>query len=609
MAAVSADLSDAEERELAILPSRQRLIESQFAVLTGSETKVLDFGLGADPTRSNELMQIQIEPQLALSLLNAIPFLVDYPYECVEQMLNRYVPLSIVNEIYEDFPAVREAVSRIPKRDTPVPAWEADDPKRLTTMMETPWVWESEGRPASRRLVNLLNPDVVAAGKEVCIEKLRKAQLPNGAFPWWPGGEADPYITLYVLAGFAEAKRYGVEVPTGMIGPALDYIGVAISERNTRWSDNLALMAYACYVITSYDREEYPEVRAAYSRARNWVDMLDDVVNLLPPLAKAYLAYAHYRLGNEARAQEVLDMALDGAREDPITGVYWAPEKYSWIWYSDTVEKHAFLLRTLQDLRPGDPLIPGMVKWLLFNRKGNVWKSTKASAAAVYALLDYMRQTGALVGKETFEVAWAGNTYAAVVEADEWLDKPLRWDERGFEIGEDAERAVVTKEGPGTAFASLTWIYSTDRLSEASEPGLLGLERRFYRRVREGDGYHLKPIETGGEVGVGDEIEVQLKISTRSKFEYMHLMDFKAAGFEAEDLLSGWRRDPISFYEEPRNSLTNFFFSWIPHGEYILRYRLRPTKPGTYHIGAATLQSMYAPEMTAHSAGFVIRVK
>ncbi len=138
---------------------------------------------------------------------------------------------------------------------------------------------------------------------------------------------------------------------------------------------------------------------------------------------------------------------------------------------------------------------------------------------------------------------------------------------------------------------------------------MLELKRTFYRRVKEGQDYHLKPLVSGDTVHVGDQIEIQLKINTRSQFEYMHLKDPKTAGFEAETLLSGWKYDPLSFYEEPRDSLTNFFLSWLPHGEYILRYRLRPTKPGLYRVGAATLQSMYSPEMTAHSAGFIIKVE
>ena len=48
---------------------------------------------------------------------------------------------------------------------------------------------------------------------------------------------------------------------------------------------------------------------------------------------------------------------------------------------------------------------------------------------------------------------------------------------------------------------------------------------------------------------------------------------------------------------------------WMPHGEYKLSYRVRPTTPGTYRIGAAVLQSMYAPEMTAHSDGMILKVR
>ncbi len=88
----------------------------------------------------------------------------------------------------------------------------------------------------------------------------------------------------------------------------------------------------------------------------------------------------------------------------------------------------------------------------------------------------------------------------------------------------------------------------------------------------------------------------------------MHLKDPKAAGFEAEELRSGWKWDKLSRYEEPRDSLTNFFMDWLPHGEYVLTYRLKPTTPGKYRIGAAVMQSMYSPEFSAHSDGMLIKV-
>ena len=416
-------------------------------------------------------------------------------------------------------------------------------------------------------------------------------------------------MTLYVLDGFAQARRYGVEVPQDMIERALVYVNQEIPLRLKPEAYELALISLAAYVVTSYPQDEFPAARQGFEAARAWVQFLEKNIHALTQFGKAYLAYTYSHLGDAKRANEVLDMALDGSREDPIAGVYWTPEKYSWVWYSDTLEMHAFLLRTLEALRPEDKRIDGMVQWLLFNRKGTVWKSTKASVAAVYALLDTMDKKGSLVADENFKIEWGQTTDAVTVAADDWLEKPLRWQKQGFEISSAFQSATVKKDGPGVSFASLNWTYSTDEIPQASQAGMLELARAFYQRVKEGDDYHLKPLSSGGTVKVGDEIEVQLKVNTHAQFEYLHLKDPKAAGFEAETLLSGWKYDPLSFYEEPRDSLTNFFMSWLPHGEYILRTRLRPTKAGTYRIGAATLQPMYAPEMSAHSDGFVINVE
>ena len=65
----------------------------------------------------------------------------------------------------------------------------------------------------------------------------------------------------------------------------------------------------------------------------------------------------------------------------------------------------------------------------------------------------------------------------------------------------------------------------------------------------------------------------------------------------------------ISWYEETRDSATNFFFEWLPQGEYTFKYRLRANMAGVFRVGPATLQSMYAPEFNAYSTGAVMSVK
>src|SRR5688572_29214060 len=146
----------------------------------------------------------------------------------------------------------------------------------------------------------------------------------------------------------------------------------------------------------------------------------------MPAYGKAYAAHAYRRLDDTAKSDDYLDRALEGATEDPITGVFWAPEKSSWIWYNHTVEKHAFLLRTLVKYRPNDKRIPGLVKWLLLNRTANDWKSTKATAGAVFSLIDVVKRQADLTKSETFQVEWTPLKEKRVVEPAE-LKSPLRF--------------------------------------------------------------------------------------------------------------------------------------------------------------------------------------
>ncbi|MFH2202455.1 MAG: alpha-2-macroglobulin family protein [Elusimicrobiota bacterium] len=606
---------DAEERELPIFPSRQRLIESLVVALNGDVKKTLELKslIEKDPSRISELLQLQVDPQLILTVMNSLPFLVSYPYECVEQTLNRYVPLAVVHALYGKHPALAQAAAKLPKRQTITPAWEKDDPKRMTQLMETPWVQASQGRESFWPIIDLFNAKTVARQKKDALEKLKAAQLPGGGFPWFPGGRADPYITLLVLAGFSEAQHYGVPVPEDVVRQALNYLMNEIPLHLKPEERDVALLLYASYVVTSFPealgKTDIREFGRARQMAKAWLDYADKHYQAMTQLGKAYAAYAYWRLGDKQKGDLYLKRAMDGAREDETAGVYWQPEKNSWLWYNDTLETHAFITRALQTLRPKDKRIPGLIQWMIFNRKGTEWKSTKASAAAIFTLLDFMKRRGALDKGDSYAVDWGGVKDSVQVEPYDWLAKPLRWTKRGADITPAEARPRVDKKGPGLAFASVTHIYSTEKLAEASKEGMLNVRRKFYRRVKQGEDYHLKPLKRGDTVRVGDEIEVRLTINTRSQFEYVHIKDPRGAGFEAEELRSGWKWDRLGRYEEPRDSLTNFFVSWLPHGEYVLRYRVRPTTPGEYRIGAAVMQSMYAPEFAAHSSGFTLKVE
>lgn len=603
-------LTDGQENDLPVLPSRERLVASQVAALDGDSSKT--FGLPElkrpDPTREVESLHLEVQPQLILTVINSLPFLVNYPYECTEQLLNRYVPLAITNSFYSKYPELRAAVAKVPKRTAITPEWDRDNPVRLMTLMETPWESRSRGRKPRWPVVDMLDPEKVAGEKEDAFSKLKSYQLSDGSFPWFPGGRSSLYMTLYLLEGLAEASRYGVDIPEDMARRALSYVLGEIPKHMKAEPGETSTILYGAYVVTSFPAE-WRESGKARTYAKAWVDYADRHSRAMTAFGKAYASYVYMRLGEKKKASSYLDRAMDGARSDGISGVYWTPEKISWLWYNDTVEKHAFLLRTLLAVRPKDPKIPGMVRWLLFNRKSGEWKSTKASAAAIYSLLDVMKARGSLDKGESFSVKFGDMSEKLDLKPFDWVSRPLRWSKYGAQISGEDLSPSIEKKGPGLTFASFSGIYTTDRQAEESPDGMMNVSRRYFLRSKNGGHYLLKPLSDGDTISVGDQVEVHLTVRTRGRFEYVHIKDPKPAGFEAEELRSGWKWDRLSRYEEPRDSLTNFFVERMPHGEYVLKYRLRPTVPGTFKAGAAVIQSMYAPEFAAHSAGFTLKVK
>ena len=135
------------------------------------------------------------------------------------------------------------------------------------------------------------------------------------------------------------------------------------------------------------------------------------------------------------------------------------------------------------------------------------------------------------------------------------------------------------------------------------------LTRSYFKRVNTGKEFLLQPLPEGAALKPGDEVEVHLSLTSKHPMEYVHLRDPRGAGFEPTTNLSKHKWDlGISWYEEIRDSGTNFFFEHLPQGEYTFKYRIRATTAGTFKIAPATVQPMYAPEFAAYSRGASLRI-
>ncbi|MEN8163771.1 MAG: alpha-2-macroglobulin family protein, partial [Acidobacteriota bacterium] len=616
--ATAGDFSDGEIRPLPVLPGRMHLLQSRFAALRDDDRRELFFpDMSADdPTLIHDQLVVSVDAQLFYGVLDALPYLIDYPYECTEQTLNRFLSTGIVTSVFDRYPAVAKMAETMAERDTRLESWDADDPNRKLALEETPWLARSRGGDEDAEdLIKVLDPSIADAQRRASLADLEKVQTSLGAFPWWPGGPPSPYMTLYVLAGFAHALEFEVDVPKDVIVEAwaymhrhyLDDIAERMVEKGCCWET----ITWLNFVLSSYPDESWTGGVFTPDDRERMLNFSFSHWKRHSPRLKAYLAMTLKRAGRDSDAGLVWDSVMDSARTDRDLGTFWAPEERAWLWYNDTVETHAVALRALTELDPDDDRRLGLVQWIYLNKKLNHWESTRTTAEVVYALVHYLEYEGQLGQREEATVTVGPITRHFIFEPESFTGKDARVVIPGPEVDpKTMATTIVEKHTPGIAFATATWHFSTEKLPEKGDGDLFSVERTFYRRKLVDAEYVLEPMASGTTLEVGDQLEVELRISARHEAEYVHLRSPRGAGFEPEALRSGWRWDlGVAAYEEVRDSGSNLFFEWLPAGEYTFRYRLRATMAGTFKVAPAVLQSMYAPEFGAYSAGHTLTIE
>ena len=185
--ATSGDFSDGELRPIPILPGRMHLMQSRFITMKDPGQRVMrfdDLARNDDPTRINEQMVVTLDAQLFYSVLSALPYLVNYPYECTEQTLNRFVSTGILSSLYRQYPAIERMAKEFSSRQTQFEQWDASDPNRKMALEETPWLQMAKGGDTDS-----LRPDQCARLAH-CQSAARSRRWPNCASRRLPAADS-----------------------------------------------------------------------------------------------------------------------------------------------------------------------------------------------------------------------------------------------------------------------------------------------------------------------------------------------------------------------------------------------------------------------------------
>ena len=215
--AATAQASDGEEGFLPVLSRRILVTESLPLPIRGRVTKQFEFkkllDSGASDTLRNESLTVQMASQPAWYAVMALPYLMEYPYECSEQVFNRLYANALARHIANSDPKIRRIFDlwkNTPALDSPL---EKNQDLKSVMVEETPWLRQAKAESQARRNVGLLF-DANRLDEETAqtLRKLAEQQLSDGLWPWFPGGRGCEYITLYITTGFGRLRHLGADV-------------------------------------------------------------------------------------------------------------------------------------------------------------------------------------------------------------------------------------------------------------------------------------------------------------------------------------------------------------------------------------------------------------
>lgn len=584
-------LRDAVELRLPVRPHGRARVETRAGALSGDGVAEEKFVLRPDAT-GEVTLTLQLAPSLASGMLSALRFLAAYPYGCTEQTMSAFLPDLVVNR----------ALSGL-------------------------------GLHSPRLQAQI--PEMVNAG----LQRLYRYQHPDGGWGWWEYDDSDAGMTAYVIEGLVEAREAGFVVNESVLKRGAEWL---LAHERARQARALRVSAERVHDLLRaarggvelasrlpsrpYGQHPPPldgttaQALLALARAGQPAPLalalaVGQTGHVRDPVALARLSLAARHAGRNADADALLRRLRSLARESDAF-CHWANDP----------ETTALALQALLSAPAGDTravasgMAPKVVRWLLAQRNGDHWVSTRGTARVLFALVDYLSVSGETAPNYSVVPVVNGRSLPPVRFTRDSIFQP----ETQVTVPaallrpQGENRVALRKQGAGNLYYS---VRLRQFIGQEEIPVLVGgagiVVQRSYHRLRPArdpeDGElrllpDAKPVRRlrAGQTYLG-------RIVIRSAAEYDHLVieEPLPAGCEPLDRGRLDREEWDRWWTDMdiRDEQIAFFARRLKPGEHQLEYYLRAAVPGEYHIMPTQVSGMYDPSISAGGAETRLEVR
>jgi len=556
---------DASLKKLPVVPSTVIERVTASGLIDKGELKV-ELPAGFDPKRAS--VSVTVAPTLAADLADTLPYLVEYPYGCVEQTMSRFLPALRVAEILRQsgISTVKELEAKLPK--------------------------------------------VVEAGQKRLIE----LQQPDGGWGWNGNSQTHEMMTPYALFGLLAAEEAGYPCPNpNTIERGLARLAQYLNQMGEQWDTALA-----------NNRDGRVANDALFCL---WV-LIHDVARLarIGDIRAEWFARIEQSVGTDQMSDSghafALELAVKYKKKDlaeKLAGelrkraqksgdrVFWTKAGFS-RWGDNTIEVTATVMKALVAHDPKDALIPGAIAFFHSTKRGDRWDSTKDTAHVLYALCDYLAatQAGPAAAGEV-SVALNGTDLGAV-KLEGAASKVLKANGATLKPGANTFKLSGPKVSGGALVRVSVSFTRTDGAHTPARDHGVKVERTV--SVREANG-EWRALKSGDAVPVGSYLKVRVTaVPAANDLQYFLIESPKPASGETIPATDARFAPPADatrhVLREDRESMTCYHYEQANAA--VAEYVVLTEFEGTFALAPARGELMYQPQSGGHSDSFALVV-
>ena len=437
------------------------------------------------------------------------------------------------------------------------------------------------------------------------VEKLKKLQNPNGSFSWWKGMKGSRYMTTSVAEMMVRLNAVaGVQKSTAkMLTSAINYLSWQTAqevremrkqeEKKHKVSPSEQALHYL-YILSMDGRKMKQNLEADKAYLLEKMSKMTSDFTIYGKaraavvLAKNCQQNADYR----EKAGEYLQSVNEYAVYREEMGRYYDTRKALYSWRNYKIPTQVSVIEAMQMLKPNDrQTIEELQRWLLMSKRTQSWDTPVNTVDAVYAFMK---------GNES---NWNKRAENAVLKLDgKLLPMPQDSTTLGYVKTEKAGKASTLSINKKSDYTSWGAVYAEFKqpLSEiaSAESGIK------VRRV-------IVPAESQGrgkaQAKVGEKVKVTLIITADRDYDFVKIVDKRAACLEPVNQLSGYQWG-MECYVSPKDNTTNFYFDRLSKGKHFVEMEYYVDRKGDYQSGSCTAECTYSPEFGGRTEAYKMTV-